>query len=109
MDTVTIPTINPRNNSHVNTGFFTLLHLTDNTFIENFVLLVERPQYPQEDGYVTILPEQRIWVTQLMASLAVGTKYYIRAYAQNSTGYSYGSEVSFTTVAKGNGGFMDLL
>lgn len=30
-----------------------------------------------------------------MSGLTAGTKYYVRAYAHNSEGYSYGSEVSF--------------
>jgi hypothetical protein len=33
-----------------------------------------------------------------MSGLTAGTKYYIRAYSHNSTGYSYGDEISFTTV-----------
>jgi hypothetical protein len=35
--------------------------------------------------------------TQAITGLTNGTTYYVRAYAQNSGGYSYGSEVSFTT------------
>jgi len=34
-----------------------------------------------------------------MSSLTHDTTYYVRAYAENSEGYSYGSEVSFTTTA----------
>jgi len=34
-----------------------------------------------------------------LSHLSPGTKYYIRAYATNSTGTSYGSSVSFTTLA----------
>ncbi len=34
-----------------------------------------------------------------MSGLSSGTTYYYRAYAHNSTGYSYGGEVSFTTVS----------
>jgi len=32
-----------------------------------------------------------------MSGLSSGTTYYVRAYAENSEGYSYGSEVQFTT------------
>lgn len=35
----------------------------------------------------------------LMADLIPGTTYYVRAYAENSQGVSYGVEVGFTTVA----------
>jgi FlaG/FlaF family flagellin (archaellin) len=35
--------------------------------------------------------------TAEMAGLASNTKYYVRAYATNSTGTAYGNEVSFTT------------
>lgn len=35
--------------------------------------------------------------TRSMTGLSPGTKYYVRAYAHNSAGYSYGSEVTFTT------------
>ena len=35
--------------------------------------------------------------TQAITGLSNGTTYYVRAYAQNSSGYAYGSEVSFTT------------
>ncbi len=34
-----------------------------------------------------------------MSGLAAGTTYYVRAYATNSAGTSYGSQVSFTTTA----------
>jgi len=34
-----------------------------------------------------------------LTDLTIGTKYYVRAYATNSIGTSYGNEVSFTTVA----------
>ena len=33
-----------------------------------------------------------------MSGLSANTTYYVRAYAENSEGYSYGSEVSFTTL-----------
>jgi hypothetical protein len=36
--------------------------------------------------------------TSTMAGLAGGTKYYVRAYATNSGGTSYGPEVTFTTL-----------
>lgn len=35
--------------------------------------------------------------TRDITSLSASTTYYVRAYASNSEGYSYGSEVSFTT------------
>jgi len=35
--------------------------------------------------------------TSAMTNLSVGTTYYVRAYATNAAGTSYGSEVSFTT------------
>jgi hypothetical protein len=35
---------------------------------------------------------------QITAGLAAGTTYYFRAYAHNSAGWSYGSELSFTTL-----------
>lgn len=37
--------------------------------------------------------------TRSMTSLSPGTTYYYKAYSQNSGGYAYGSEVSFTTTA----------
>ncbi len=37
--------------------------------------------------------------TGALTSLARKTPYYVRAYAHNSAGYSYGDEVSFTTLA----------
>lgn len=37
--------------------------------------------------------------TVVMADLTPGTTYYVRAYAENSQGVSYGMEVSFVTVA----------
>jgi len=39
--------------------------------------------------------------TRSLTSLDPGTKYYARAYAHNSAGYSYGDEVDFTTAAGG--------
>jgi len=36
--------------------------------------------------------------TQALTSLEPKTTYYVRAYAHNSAGYSYGNEVSFTTL-----------
>ena len=36
--------------------------------------------------------------SQTVTSLNPNTKYYIRAFAYNSAGYSYGSEISFTTL-----------
>ena len=38
-----------------------------------------------------------------MAGLTANTTYYVRAYAINSAGTSYGSEVSFTTLSGGGG------
>jgi hypothetical protein len=35
--------------------------------------------------------------TGFMAGLSAGTTYYVRAFAENSAGYSYGAEISFTT------------
>ena len=43
--------------------------------------------------------------TVAMTSLVAGTKYYVRAYATNSAGTSYGSEVNFTTLAAATGNF----
>lgn len=37
--------------------------------------------------------------TESVVSLSPNTTYYVRAYGHNSAGYSYGSEVSFTTSA----------
>jgi hypothetical protein len=37
--------------------------------------------------------------TSSLSGLAAGTTYYVRAYATNSVGTSYGSEISFTTSA----------
>jgi len=37
--------------------------------------------------------------TSSLASLSAGTKYYVRAYATNSTGTAYGSEISFIALA----------
>ena len=39
--------------------------------------------------------------TANMSGLSPGTTYYVRAYATNSAGTSYGSEVSFTTLPSG--------
>lgn len=39
--------------------------------------------------------------TSLVYGLSLGTKYYLRAYAVNSSGAIYGNEVSFTTHVKG--------
>jgi len=36
--------------------------------------------------------------TSILTGLNVGTKYYVRAYASNSIGTTYGDEVSFTTL-----------
>ena len=36
--------------------------------------------------------------TSSITGLAAGTKYYVRAYAENTAGTSYGGEVSFTTL-----------
>jgi len=36
--------------------------------------------------------------TKTMTSLTLGTKHYVRAYAHNSAGYSYGNQVEFTTL-----------
>jgi len=36
--------------------------------------------------------------------LTFGTTYYVRAYAQNSSGISYSDEISFTTLSDDNGG-----
>lgn len=41
--------------------------------------------------------------TQAMTGLKPGTTYFVRAVSHNSAGYSYGSEVSFTTI---NGSFL---
>ena len=41
--------------------------------------------------------------TSNMTGLSVGTTYYVRAYATNSCGTSYGSQKSFTTSAQFNG------
>ncbi len=41
--------------------------------------------------------------TVSVTGLAEGTTYYVRAYAINSTGTSYGDEVSFTTLSGGSG------
>ncbi len=38
----------------------------------------------------------------LISGLTPGTNYYVRAYATNSTGTSYGLEASFTTIAVGS-------
>lgn len=38
--------------------------------------------------------------TSSITGLTAGTKYYVRAYATNSEGTSYGNEVSFTTLSK---------
>jgi uncharacterized protein (TIGR02145 family) len=41
------------------------------------------------------------YFTSDITGLKASTKYYVRAYATNSVGTSYGSEVSFTTLAPG--------
>ena len=45
--------------------------------------------------------------TASMTSLTEGTKYYVRAYATNSAGTSYGAEVEFTTGWTSPTGFVD--
>ena len=50
--------------------------------------------------------------TGALTSLIPNTTYYVRAYAHNSAGYSYGDEVSFTTLAGMSGlppAFLELL
>ena len=42
--------------------------------------------------------------TVSVTGLAEGTTYYVRAYAINSTGTSYGDELNFTTLSNGGGG-----
>ncbi len=42
--------------------------------------------------------------TANMTSLAASTLYYVRAYAINSNGTTYGAQVSFTTLTSGGGG-----
>ncbi len=39
-------------------------------------------------------------VTISITGLKEGTKYYVRAYAKNSTGTFYGNELNFTTLSK---------
>ncbi len=41
--------------------------------------------------------------TSSMTGLTAGTTYYVRAYATNSEGTSYGNQLSFTTTASGSG------
>jgi len=47
--------------------------------------------------------------TDEITGLSAGTLYYVRAYAYNSVGYSYGAEVSFTTLAPAQAGFLYLM
>lgn len=47
--------------------------------------------------------------TANMSGLSPGTTYYVRAYATNSAGTAYGSEVPFTTLSSGGGhAYVDL-
>ncbi|MEI7614808.1 MAG: hypothetical protein WCK63_18060, partial [Betaproteobacteria bacterium] len=48
-------------------------------------------------------PVQSGAFTSSLTGLAAGTTYYVRAYATNSAGTAYGSEVSFTTSAAPSG------
>ena len=43
-----------------------------------------------------------------ISGLAANTKYYVRAYATNSAGTSYGNELSFTTAEITSDGYVDL-
>ena len=45
--------------------------------------------------------------TANMTGLTIGMTYYVRAYAKNSAGTSYGSEVSFTTIVDAPTGAID--
>lgn len=49
------------------------------------------------NSYTTGAPASGAYTTDLTA-LAPATTYYLRAYATNSAGTSYGNEVSFTTL-----------
>ena len=46
--------------------------------------------------------------TANMTGLSANTTYYVRAYAINSQGTAYGSEVSFTTLTSGGGTTTDI-
>lgn len=44
--------------------------------------------------------------TSSMTGLSAGTKYYVKAYAHNSAGYGYGSQVEFTTKGYYSSGYI---
>lgn len=58
---------------------------------------------PGSSGYSSYIEESGSFstgtFTESITGLIPNTTYYVRAYAHNSLGYSYGSEVSFTTLA----------
>jgi len=58
---------------------------------------------PSVSGYDSYIEETGSFgigaFTGALSSLEPKTTYYVRAYAHNSAGYSYGDEVSFTTLA----------
>lgn len=59
-------------------------------------------QNPTVDGSHTLNGEGTGEFTSTITGLSPNTKYYIRAYATNSAGTSYGEEKSFTTTQNGN-------
>jgi hypothetical protein len=57
-------------------------------------------QNPTTDNFKTTLGEKSSTgaFTSSLTGLSAGTLYYVRAYATNTTGTSYGGQVSFTTI-----------
>lgn len=56
---------------------------------------------PGSSGYASSVIESGSFgtgaFTESITGLSLGTKYFVRAFSQNSTGYSYGAEVTFQT------------
>lgn len=65
---------------------------------------------PGSSGYGSVVTETGTFITgafiELLTGLSAMTTYYARAYCHNSAGYSYGAEVSFTTIPYGKGNFL---
>ena len=46
-----------------------MLHLADDSLVDDFVLLVERPEHPQENRHVPILAQKHLGVAKLVGEL----------------------------------------
>lgn len=67
---------------------------------ERGIVWSEEPNPGMEDNFSETASENEVFTVSL-TGLKDATTYYARAYATNSAGTGYGSEVSFTTLAEG--------